>query len=400
MPTCDILYIETSKTLYEACQQMRNQSVLCVDTEFHRETTYYPEFALLQAYAQQRCWLIDPLAIDDLGPLWEVLCDPSILKVFHAARQDLEIILQQCGQLPLPVFDTQIAASLLGHGQQIGFGNLAQRILKKNLGKQESYSDWMARPLRSQQLSYAANDVIYLMPIYQALCEQLEARGRLGWLTQEQAELCDRRSYEIDERQIFWRVKGVNRLRGRTLAVLRELAAWREVEARKRNLPRRRLLQDEVLVDMARREHLDMDTMRRMRGLSSGMLRRFGDELLRAWQQGRACEKQDWPRSHHAPAHSAGTELRMELMDTLVRLRAKECDVASCILVRRSELSALASWGGNVQGDPPTLECLQGWRHELIGRDLLRLLHGELCLSLDAGSGLPRISALPTKEGT
>ncbi len=398
MAECDTRYVDTPELLHTCTQQLAQCKVICIDTEFHRETTYYPEFALLQAYGNGCCWLVDPLALKDLSPLWAIMTNSAILKVFHAGRQDLEIILQQSGHLPHPIFDTQIAASLLGFGQQIGFGNLVQRVLKKTLAKQESYSDWMARPLRPQQLSYAANDVIYLMPVYQTLNEQLEARGRRGWLEEEQAALCDQQSYEEDSSTVFWRCKGSNRLRGRALAVLRELAAWREQEARKRNLPRRRLIQDEPLLEMARREHLDIDTMRRMRGLSSGLIRRFGDELIRVWQQGQLCDKQHWPKAPSSPLHTAGTELRLELLNTLVRLRADACDVASCILVKRSELAELASWGREQKGPPPELDCLKGWRGQLIGDDLLRLLRGELCLCLDPGTGLPKIARMC--EGT
>ncbi len=390
------VYVNTPALLQTACAQLQDCSVICVDTEFHRETTYTPEFALLQAYAEGYCWLFDPLALNDLSPLWDVLRNPAVVKVFHAGRQDLEILLSTCGQLPLPVFDTQVAASLLGYGQQIGFANLVQRVMKKNLPKQESYSDWMARPLRPQQLDYAADDVIWLMPVYQSLKEQLEARDRLSWLDQEQGMLCDVEHYSEDIQQVFWRVKGANRLRGRSLAVLRELAAWRETEARQRNLPRRRMLQDESLLEIARRDHLDVDVMVRMRGLSKGLLRRFGDDLIKAWQRGMACEAQHWPKQQRAAVHAEGTDMRMALMDTLVRLKSEACDVASSILVRRSELSELASWGRNCKGDPPVLQCLTHWRYDLVGHDLLRLLRGEICLCLDTKTGTPKITNLPS----
>ncbi|MDQ6975983.1 MAG: ribonuclease D [Mariprofundaceae bacterium] len=394
------VYVNTPVLLQTACLQLQSCTVICVDTEFHRETTYSPEFALLQAYAGGRCWLFDPLEIDDLSPLWTVLCDPAITKVFHAGRQDLEILLLGCGTLPLPVFDTQVAASLLGYGQQIGFANLVQRVMKKNLPKQESYSDWMARPLRQQQLDYAADDVIWLMPVYQSLKEQLEARGRLPWLDQEQHALCTAKNYAEDIHHVFWRVKGVNRLRGRSLAVLRELAAWREAEARKRNLPRRRMLQDEALLEIARRDHLDVDVMMRMRGLTKGLLRRFGDQIITAWQRGMDCNVDDWPKHARPLVHAAGTDMRMALMDTMIRLKSEDCDVAASILVRRSELSKLASWGSDCNSEPPTLQCLSHWRYDLVGHDLLRLLRGEICLCLDTETGMPKITEMPPSDAS
>lgn len=392
MTDSNTVYVNTDELLQTACKQMQGCKVICLDTEFHRETTYNPEFALLQAYCDGQCWIFDPLALN-LTPLWALLNNPEVMKVFHAGRQDMEIFLLHAGQLPLPVFDTQVAAALLGYGQQIGFANLVQRVMKKTLPKQESYSDWMSRPLRPQQLDYAADDVIWLMPIYQALKEQLEARDRLSWLDQEQTALCDRKKYSEDRDQVFWRVKGANRLRGQKLAVLRELAAWREDEARRRNLPRRRVVQDEPLIEISRREELDLDVMARMRGLSQGVIRRFGDEIMNARERGMNCCAEDWPKqASRSSVHAAGTELRMELMGSLVRLKSEDCDVATAILASRKELGELASWGKSCKGDPPDLQCLQHWRYELVGRDLLRLLRGEICLCLDTQTGMPQIA--------
>ena len=169
-------YIDTSSQLQEACAEMEKCKVLCLDTEFHRESTYYAEFALLQIYGNGQCWIIDPIKLNDLTSLWDIICRPDILKVFHAGRQDVEIIVKETGRMPLPLFDTQIAAALLGYGQQVGFGNLVQRITKKTLPKGESFTDWKARPLTKKQLDYAADDVIWLMPVYQHLVERLQAQ--------------------------------------------------------------------------------------------------------------------------------------------------------------------------------------------------------------------------------
>jgi len=213
-------YIDSTEDLDRACRKLGNASVLCVDTEFHRESTYYAEFALIQVASRDACYLLDPVAISDLSPLWVLMHNPDILKVFHAVRQDAEIILKESGALPLPLFDTQIAAALLGFGLQVGFGNLVQRILGKALPKSESFTDWLKRPLRPAQITYAADDVIYLMPVYQHLHEQLQVRGRLAWMDEEQATLCAEKTYANDSESIFWRVKGVNKLKPKQLAVL------------------------------------------------------------------------------------------------------------------------------------------------------------------------------------
>lgn len=384
-------YIDTPEKLAQTCELLKSCSVLAVDTEFHRETTYYPEFALLQIYGNGQCWIIDPIALDDLTPLWDVICDPSILKVFHAARQDMEIILKESGKLPLPLFDSQVAAALLGLGQQVGFGNLVQRIAKKELAKQESFSDWMSRPLRPKQLEYAADDVIWLMPIYQHLSERLEARGRLAWLDEEQAKLCDIATYQENDDALLWRVKGVNKLKGRALAVLRELAGWREMQAKQRNLPRRRLIADEPLLEIARRDELDSDILKRIRGLTQGTVRRFGDDLISVWKQGKAIPEEQWPKPHRRNHHTTGTDLRLELLDTLLRLKAEEGDISGAILSSKSELADLASWGKQRKLPEPDIACLKGWRRVLVGKDLLHLLHGDISLRIDPNSGNPVI---------
>jgi ribonuclease D len=380
-------YIDTSSLLQKACTEIEKCKVLCLDTEFHRESTYYAEFALLQIYGNSQCWIIDPIGLDDLSVLWDIICRSDILKVFHAGRQDVEIIVKETGRMPLPLFDTQIAAALLGYGQQVGFGNLVQRITKKNLVKGESFTDWIARPLTNKQLQYATDDVIWLMPVYQHLLERLQAQGRDGLL-------CDMATYNNDESSVFWRVKGVNKLKGRNLAALRELAAWREHEARKRNIPRRRMLADDPLLEIARRDKLNTEILGRMRGIHAGFIKRFGESVLRVWQRGMDTPESEWPKQKGRRHNTAGTDLRLEILDTLVRLKAEKGEIASSILVSRSDLAELASWGFRCKGKPPELDCLHGWRYELVGLDLLRLLRGEVCLHLNPKTGLPVIAEL------
>jgi len=384
-------YIDTPEGLIKACEVLKTAKVLCVDTEFHREKTYYPQFALLQIGSADAVYIIDPTQIKDLTPVWDVILDPNILKVFHAGRQDLEIILEHAGALPLPMFDTQVAAALLGYGQQVGFGNLVQRITKKNLAKGESFSDWLKRPLTSQQMTYAADDVIYLMPVYQGLKEELQARKRSAWLDEEQAILTSLDTYNIDKQEVFWRVKGVNKLKPKHLAILREFGIWREEQAQRKDIPRRRLVSDDALLELAKRDSLNLDIMGRMRGLNSGVIRRFGETWLQLWQKGHDCDENDRPQLASRKSNTSGTDLRLELLDTLLRLKADEACISSTILANKSELSSLASWGNKPFNDAPDLPCLQGWRFELVGADLLRLLRGEICLRLNPNTGLPVI---------
>jgi len=386
-------YIDSASDLEEACHSLATAQALFVDTEFHRESTYFAEFALIQVASQDGCYLIDPLSIDDLSPLWGVILDPAILKVFHAARQDVEIIVNKTGQLPLPLFDTQVAAALLGYGQQVGFGNLVQRIVGKTLPKGESFTNWMKRPLTRDQQTYAADDVIYLMPVYQHLAERLQATGRADWLNEEQSVLCDANTYANHAEQMFRRVKGFNRLKPRQLAVLRELAAWRETEAQRRDIPRRRMLQDEPMLSLARKTELREDQLGQIRGLNSGISKRFGSDIIAAWQRGQNCASEEWPRTSPSPRHSEGTEMRLELLMTLVRLRADELEIASNILANRSDVAALASWANHGSkpdwSQPPENPCLHGWRGKLIGEDLMLMLQGKLCLRLDSATRMP-----------
>jgi len=386
-------FIDTPDQLKQAAAAMACCPVLCVDTEFHRESTYYPEFALLQIYGNRQCWVIDPIALDDLAPVWDIMIDPEIIKVFHAARQDIEIIFKQAGGLPLPLFDTQVAAALLGYGQQVGFGNLVQRITKKILPKGESFTDWKARPLTGKQMTYAADDVIWLMPVYQHLKERLEAEKRTQWLHEEQQILCSPATYEPDDADAFRRVKGVNRMKGRHLAVLQEMAAWRERSAQKRDIPRRRMIADEPMLELARRDILDIETMRRIRGVNDGFIKRFGEEIIACWQRGMDLPEGSWPSMQMRRSNTPGTDLRLEMLDTLVRLKAEEGEISGTILAGKSDLSALASWGYRCKGEPPKVACLHGWRYELVGHDLLRLLRGEICLYLNPQTGMPVIAS-------
>ena len=393
-------FINTPPQLEQGCIEISKCRVLCIDTEFHRESTYYAEFALLQVYGNNQCWIIDPIELPDLAPFWDIMANPDILKVFHAGRQDVEIVVKESGIMPLPIFDTQVAAALLGYGQQVGFGNLVQRITKRELAKGESFSDWKARPLRAKQLEYAADDVIWLMPIYQHLKERLEALGRLNWLNEEQATLCDPATYDIDDQNVFWRVKGSNRLKGRQLAVLRSLSAWREQQAQRNNIPRRRMIGDEQLLEIARRDKLTLDGMSRMRGVNPGFVKRHGETILNVWQAGVDAPEDSWPKLPPRRHNTKGTDLRLEMLDTLVRLKAEEGEIASTILASKSDLSELASWGYRCKGEPPEVGCLHGWRYELVGHDLLRLLRGEICLHLNPNTGLPVITEFSAGEAS
>jgi len=389
------VYIDTKAKLDEACRRLADAPLLTIDTEFHREKTYYPTLGLVQvAMEGDYCALFDPLALENLDPLWDVIYQPHSLKVFHAGRQDMEILLYIRGKLPEPIFDTQVAAAMLGMGEQIGFGNLVHVITDRRLAKAESFSDWLTRPLKPSQLAYAAEDVTYLLPVYHELKNRLEAAGRLAWLAEEQAWLCNPESYANHHDEAFWRVKSVNSLRPHQMAVLRELAAWREKRAQQANQPRRRILSDEVLLTMARKSKLGIEDMRHLRGMPAVTVDRHGAQLLTAWQHGFAKEKKDWPRVRRSNG-TKGSELKADLLSTLVKMRAKEENIAPSMLASRSDLAALAAKMNGSGEAPDDILCLQGWRRDIVGNDLLNLLHGKTCLRLDQNNGNPIIAPVP-----
>ncbi len=390
----EIVWTDTPAALDALVRAAAEAPTLFLDTEFHREDTYAPELALLQIHDGARCWLVDPLALD-LAPLWEALRASPALKVFHAARQDLEILWHAARLLPAPLFDTQIAAALTGHGAQVGLAELVKRLARHEMAKQAAFLDWRRRPLPEPQQRYAAEDVIWLRPVFLALRDRLAALGRLEWLEEEQAPLLDPATYETRPEELVWRVKGAGRLRDGQLGVLLELVRWREETARARNLPRRRVLPDEALVALAQAETLDPDALPIARWTRDRGWRRHARGIVAAWRRGRALPPEAWPRRPERARHTAGTGARREFLAAFVRIRAEEAGVAAHILAPREELAELASWAGRPRRPEPALRVLSGWRRRLVGEDLLRLARGEAELAIDARSRLPVLRAAP-----
>jgi len=389
------VFIETGRSLEEACHRISKAGVLCIDTEFHRENSYYPHLGLIQVATDTDCYLIDPLAIRDLTPFWDTIHEPACLKVFHAGRQDVEIILRASGRIPQPIFDTQIAAALLGLGEQASLAKLVNIVSQTVLPKSESYSDWLSRPLTKKQITYAAHDVIYLLPVYRELEKQLQSANRRAWLEEEQWNLYNFDTYKITDNDALQKVRGINGLSGQQLAILRALSACREHIAQRQDKPRRRVIPDEVLLTLARRNDLDSESLGQIRGISGSRMRAVANELINAWKQGRACPSSNWPPLRNSRAKSSGDNLRAELLSALIRLRADQENIAATLLAKKSDLLKLASWAGCNNSPAPDIPCMHGWRKQLIGMDMLRLLHGEICLKLDPASGLPVILAGP-----
>jgi len=370
----DFLFIDSADALSDLCQQLRDDSWLAVDTEFVRDSTYYPEFCLLQIGNQTLSACIDVLAIDDLSPLLELMFNPDCVKVFHAASQDLELFYHLCQRIPSPVFDTQIAAPLLGFAEQVGYATLASQYLGVQLAKGQQRTDWSKRPLSQAQLNYAADDVRYLAQIYPAMQKRLKELDRLDWLAADFAQLVKIEKYAVPIDESWRRIKAAKKLKGTRLRAAQRLAAWRETTARSANKPRNWIVHDDALIDIATLLPTDRDGLSCVRSLKGRSGERYYDMLLNEVQAAksdptpvRVGEKQ----SNVEPVDAALVDLLM----ALVQLRAEEHKINANLLASRKALEQA------LRGDA-TSPVLQGWRAQLIGQDLQRMINGELALSI------------------
>lgn len=373
------MYIDDAEGLRALVDSLAGAPVLALDTEFLREKTYFAKLCLIQIGTGDVSAIIDPLAVRDLEPLWELLRDPATMKVLHAGSQDLEIIARLMGEPPSPVFDTQVAATLAGHPTQVGYGALVQAVLGVEIDKGDTFTDWSRRPLASSQIEYALNDVRYLPEVYRRLRDELERGGRLPWLAEDFERLADPATYAVEPREQWRRVKRASTLDRQGLAVLRELAAWRETEAQRRDIPKRWVLADESLVEVARRAPSDEAALADIRGVSGKVAGHNGRAVLAAVAAGLAVPESERPRleRHRRPGREAARIA--DLMGVLVRLRAHEHGVASSLLASHDELERVAAG----EGDAPVMT---GWRRTLVGAELELLLAGRIALRVKDGS--------------
>lgn len=369
-------YIEAQKDLREFVERARGSSVLAVDTEFMREKTYYPRLCLVQLATDDEISLIDPFLVEDLSILSVLFEDEAIMKLFHAADQDLEILLAEVGCLPHPLFDTQIAAALLGQSYQVGLGALVSAFCGTTIKKGDSFTDWSKRPLAPSQLRYAAEDVAFLPELYRVMRDELLEKGRLAWLEDDFKALSDPDRYEVDPTTRFRKLKRSNQLNRRQLAAARALAAWREVQAQKRNIPRRWVLSDEQVVEACKREASTLDEVFMVRGMREQLGTRDGREVAALLKKALSLPEEQWPECEGGGQPEANVDAAVDLMYALARLRAKENGIALQTLASHNDLVALA------RGHLDETELMKGWRKNLIGNELCELLKGSLSLSL------------------
>lgn len=371
------MYVTDQESLEAFVERARSSEVLAIDTEFLREKTYRAKLCLLQLGTDDEVAIVDPFAVDDLGVVVPLLENPSIMKLFHAGTQDLEILYHDLGVLPHPLFDTQVAAALLGCTQQVGYGALVHSVLGVTLKKTDSFTDWSQRPLTESQLEYAADDVAYLPGLYREMRRRLEEKGRLGWLAPDFADLEDPSHYEQDPYDRFRRLRRVNQLTGRHLAMAREVAAWREEQAIRRNVPRKWVLSDEQVVEVCKREVRTIDDLFMIRGVRNRVSTRDARSLVERMRKAAALPKAQWPVLDRAVKSERNVDAEVDLMNALVRLRARENDIAMQTLASHSDLCQVA------RGHTEDVAVLRGWRREIVGEDLLDLLAGRLSLRLD-----------------
>jgi len=372
----DHTVITDSEALAAFCARLSAASFVTVDTEFMRESTFWAQLCLVQMAGPNDAAIIDPLADGiDLAPFYRLMADERVLKVFHAARQDIEIFVKQAGAVPHPIFDTQIAAMVCGYGDQVSYDQLVYRVTGDQIDKSSRFTDWANRPLTERQVQYALADVSHLRRAYEKLVATLERTGRASWLDEEMAALTDPALYRLDPSEAWrrFRTRSGNR---RFLAVLRELAAWRETAAQQRNLPRNRIIRDESLLEIAAHVPSSADELARTRGLGKSIADgKFGGEMLAAIGRALALPESDYPPLPQRYDPPPGIGPLVDLLRVLLKLRCEEQGVAQRLVASADDLEMIAG------SDEAPVAAMSGWRFEVFGRDAVALKHGRLALT-------------------
>jgi ribonuclease D len=369
-------WIADSATLAEFCRRVSTSPYVTVDTEFMRERTYWAQLCVVQIASPDEAAAVDALAPGmDLSPLLELLTDQQVLKVFHAARQDLEIFFHLCNTVPGPLFDTQVAAMVCGFGDAVSYENLAGKLAGARIDKSSRFTDWAHRPLTDRQLQYALSDVTHLRLAYEQLRRRVEKTGRGEWVGEEMAVLTDPATYRLEPREAWRRIK-FRTDKPRALAVLREVAAWREEEAQRRDLPRNRILKDETLCEIAAHAPSDVEHLARCRGLSRAIAEnKQGQAILAAVKRGLELPAAQCPVPPPRRDLPAGRGPVVDLLRVLLKMRCEDHDVAQKLVASADDLELIAA------DDTADVPALSGWRYEIFGADALALKHGRLALT-------------------
>ena len=387
-------YVTDQRALESLCHTLRQSPRLALDTEFVGEDTFVPRLELIQVATATTAAVIDFPAVQAGGSLdvfWELICDAKIEKIVHAGRQDLDLFAIHAGQIPKPFFDTQIAAAMVGYGAQVAYANLVQRLHGTKLAKAHTFTNWSARPLSDDQIAYALEDVEFLLSIHTHLQNRLNTLGRSEWVSEEFARLetaIGEKSREPQER--YQRIRGWDTLKPKGAAVLREVAVWREAEARRRNVPRGRVMRDEVLLQLARHPPKSVNDLRGLRGVHSSDVDRHGGQILATITSALALPPSAWPevpRERKPDPESTGI---LELLQAVLKARAAEEGIAPTMLATSADLQTLV----DAKQSRTTLDVpiLRGWRRQLAGDLLLQVLDGAVTITVDRTSGALRMT--------
>ena len=384
--------ITTTEDLAAVCRRMARHPFVTVDTEFLRETTFWPKLCVLQIASDEEAVVVDALAPEiDLIPFLDLMVDREVVKVFHAARQDLEIVWKMSGRLPDPLFDTQVAAMVCGFGDQVSYSELAQTLCRATIDKSSRFTDWARRPLSTAQVTYALADVTHLRDIYRALLKQLETSKRMGWLADEMRTLLSPATYEQHPDQAWERFRSKLR-KPRDLAVMMDLAAWRETEAQARDVPRSRILKDDAMIEVATAAPLSLDALGDLRAVPRGMDKsRLGPDMIAAVGRGLARDVKALPRLERDRRGNGGggNGATVELLKVLLRQVADANGVAAKLIANVDDLEAIAA------SDEADVPALDGWRRTMFGAKALDLKNGRLALTVEGG----KVIALEWQDG-
>ena len=370
--------ISDTEALSSVCREAAKHKFCTVDTEFLRETTFWPKLCLIQMATQDDAWIIDVLADGlDLSPFFELMGDTSIVKVFHAARQDIEIIYHLANMIPHPVFDTQVAAMVCGYGDSISYDQLVQRIVGEQIDKSSRFTDWSKRPLSDKQLRYALADVTHLRDVYLALKANLDEQGRTGWVSEEMEILTSPSTYDMPPKDAWQRLK-MRARKPRELAILKKVAEWREIMAREQDVPRGRVIRDDSIYDIAARGPSSVQQLMNLRSLSRGFDKnRYADGLLQAIADAKAIPDDELPKLPRQKKMPEGCAAATEMLKVLLKLTVEKHGVAAKIIATVDDLEKIAA------DDTADVAALRGWRRELFGNRALELKNGQIALGYE-----------------
>ena len=377
-PTIKQLFINKSYDVASFCDLAAKSNFVAVDTEFVREKTYWPILCLIQIATRDQAVAIDPLVKGiDLEPVYDLMKNKSVLKVFHAASQDMQIMFNAIGQVPAPVFDTQIGAMFSGYGDQPAYATLVEKILGESIDKRSQMTDWSRRPLTKHQINYAIGDVTHLIHVYDKLISELKTSNRIYWAHEEISRLQDQNVYDTDLRELWRRVR-LRRPTRRSLAILREITEWRELTARKQDIPKNWVVRDESLAEIALNAPQTRADLERVRGVNERLANgRYGTGLIEAVNIGLAVPEEKCPDPDRGRSPLRGHDTLVALLQALLKLRCDENGIAAQLVANRKELDRIAT------EDKPDVRAMTGWRKEIYGNDAVALKNGEIALTAD-----------------